>query len=160
VSGKPTPLWLSPELERKLRQQAEASGRTLQSLIEEALRQVADQSHDVPAPTERRRSVRRRLSTPAVVHLLSHGGLTGCYRVAQLSDISAVGLGLIFEAGGQELLHEGQEFEILFQLSDHPRALRMACRVCRKVLATAGCFIGAVFSNPVQGFEERLTAFT
>lgn len=98
---------------------------------------------------ERRAALRRSLSVFAVIHTLEQDGRKGRYRVAQVRDISATGIGLLLNAGEPESFKAGREFEVLFQFSEHAKPLHLACTACRRVMDDVGVIIGAVFRGPV-----------
>jgi len=98
---------------------------------------------------ERRAASRRNLSVFAVIHTLEQDGRKGRYRVAQVRDISATGIGLLLNAGEPESFKAGREFDVLFQFSEHAKPLHLACTACRRVMGDVGVIIGAVFRGPV-----------
>ena len=98
---------------------------------------------------ERRAASRRSLSVFAVIHTLEQDGRKGRYRVAQVRDISATGIGLMLNAGEPESFKAGREFDVLFQFSEHAKPLHLACTACRRVMSDVGVVIGAVFRGPV-----------
>lgn len=172
-----TPLWLNAELERELRRLASDSGTPLSTLVEDALREFMSRNTALqggnakigPSPTaeaecgydgERRRCRRCKVGVPAVVHTTEQDGRTGRYRVAEVRDISASGIGLRFEGAERENMRVGRAFEILIQLGGQANPMRMACTACRKVLDEAGVIIGAVINEPAIGLDERLTALS
>jgi len=105
---------------------------------------------------DRRSSPRHDISVFAVVHTADCDGRTGRYRVAQLRDVSATGIGLRFSTAEPERFKEGREFEILFQFSDQAKPLRLDCVACRKVMDAAGLIIGAAFREPIPNFGDHL----
>ncbi|KAF5042586.1 hypothetical protein DSECCO2_511090 [anaerobic digester metagenome] len=171
------PLWLNAELERELRRLAAGSGTSLSTLVEDALREfmmrsaalqdgnvqgaASPEAEAVCAYDGERRGCRRsKVGVPAVVHTSEQDGRTGRYRVAEVRDISATGIGLRFEGSERESMRVGRAFEILIQLGGQANPMRMACTACRKVLDEAGVIVGAVFNEPVSGLDESLTALS
>jgi len=148
VTQKRPPLWLNTDLNSYLREQDGHGDMIHASPVE------APAMHAVPADgtKERRRAERQLLSGFAVVHTLDPDGRKGRYRVAQLRDISASGIGLRLNSAEPESFREGREFEVLFQFSEREKPLHMACTACRQALDEAGVIIGAVFRNPVPDF--------
>lgn len=166
------PLWLNAELERELRRLAAGSGTPLSTLVEDALREFmvrnaalqAGPSHADDAQCtydgDRRGCRRCKVGVPAVVHTTEQDGRTGRYRVAEVRDISASGIGLRFEGTERESMRVGRAFEILVQLGGQANPVRMACTACRKVLDEAGVIIGAVINEPAVGLDESLAALS
>jgi len=148
VTQKRPPLWLNTDLDRYLREQGGPGDMAPASPEEPPV------MHAAPADgtKDRRRAERQLLSGFAVVHTLDPDGRKGRYRVAQLRDISASGIGLRLNSTEPESFRTGREFEVLFQFSEHGKPLQMACTACRQVLDEAGVIIGAVFRNPVADF--------
>lgn len=172
-----TPLWLNADLERELRRLASGSGTSLSTLVEDVLREFMErnaalqggnaQARSSPAADaecaydgERRSCRRCKIGVPAVVHTTEQDGRTGRYRVAEVRDISATGIGLRFEGAEREHMRVGRAFEILIQLGGQANPVRMACTACRKVLDEAGVIIGAVINEPVKGLDESLLALS
>lgn len=167
-----TPLWLNAGLERELRRLASGSGTPLSTLVEDALREfvvrnAALQGSQTPEADagcvygrERRGCRRCKVGVPAVVHTTEQDGRTGRYRMAEVRDISASGIGLRFEGSEREHMRVGRAFEILIQLGGQANPMRLVCTACRKVLDGAGVIIGAVINEPVTGLDESLTALS
>lgn len=111
---------------------------------------------DVFLGQERRTSRRHDVSVFAVVHTMDPDGRTGRYRVAQLRDVSATGIGLRFSSSEQERFREGRMFEVLFQFSDQAKPLRLDCVARRKVADDTGLLIGAAFAEPIANFGDHI----
>ncbi len=143
MKQKRPPLWLNTDLNLYLRAQDDSSSKNAD------VRNGVHRDNREECPQDRRKSVRKFLSGFAVVHTLDPDGRRGRYRLAQLLDISATGIGLRLNAPDPGNFVEGREFEILFQFSDNEKPLHMDCTACRKAWDEAGVIIGAMFSNPL-----------
>lgn len=138
------PQWLKADPDRSMREEA-ADAASPGSTGKDP----GSSGQAVRPGEERRAASRRSLSVFAVIHTLEQDGRKGRYRVAQVRDISATGIGLLLNAGEPESFKEGREFDVLFQFSEHAKPLHLACTACRRVMGDVGVIIGAVFRGPV-----------
>jgi hypothetical protein len=169
VNDQPGRLRLSADLESEFRRLASESGTSFSELVEEALRdfmrrhapatgatspldtQRASTGADGWGCGERRACCRHEVSVPAVVHTEEQDGRTGRYRVAEVRNISASGIGLRFENLNHDQMSVGRKFEVLFQLSENRDPQRMTCTACRRDLDSDAVYVGAAFSEPFNG---------
>lgn len=135
----------SKDLHKSLAQVAKEDQRSLSSTIEMALTNYLKERNVFPnCEKEKRQYPRKTLSVPAVINQQEHGQMG----IGAISEISLGGVKVLI---AKDFKHQflidsqGLRFELVFNLPDRSKPLRLSCESSRVIDAEDSLHVGAFF---------------